>query len=79
MREYWKRNGPPAHISLVYIAAQLGVDLLGTAGGSEAPDELEPVPTGPSILEVAAEVRAPVDGGDTLAASMEVLRRMFGE
>jgi hypothetical protein len=54
------------------IAGYFGIDLL-----PKAPEafygEIEPG-EGPSILELHAHITPPLAGGDTLAASLEVMR-----
>lgn len=73
-RDYWAEVGPPPNISLLAIAAGLGVDIMGKSREAEAGE-----PQGPSIAEMAAAAATKLDrSGDTMAATREVLKAMQG-
>lgn len=77
IRAYWRENGPPLNVSAIMIAKSLGMDL--TQRPEEAPyGSIEPG-SGPSIAELAAAITPPRPGGDTLAASREVLKLLSPE
>jgi hypothetical protein len=78
MRAYWDEIGPPPHISLILIGQAIGVKF-----GLKERDEpiygsIEPK-FGLSIAELSAKIQPPRPGGDTLAASREVMRLMAAE
>lgn len=76
MREHWENHGPPLNITALVIARALGADLLGPAKPEAHYGELEPT-SGPSIAELAAKIKPPIAGGETLEASREVIKAMF--
>ena len=75
-RAYWAEVGPPPNIALLAVAAGLGVDIMGkpqepTAGAGNL--------SGPSIADLTAIANAKLDrGGDTQAATRDVLKAMQG-
>ena len=75
MRGHWERHGPPLNIVALVIAKVLGVDLLGQGEPEPKYGELAPI-SGPSIAELAAKIKPPVAGGETIHASLEALKAM---
>jgi hypothetical protein len=57
------------------IAASLGVDLLRNKPATTV--ELD-APSGPSIIDISAQIPKPVAGGDTMAASRAMMAAMQG-
>ena len=73
-RAYWAEVGPPPNIALLAVAAGLGVDIMGKPREQEAGE-----PKGPSIADLTAIANSKLDrGGDTQAATREVLKAMQG-
>jgi hypothetical protein len=76
MREFWLENGPPMPFTLLALASAFGLDFTSHADpeyGSIKPSG------GMSIAEIAAKIQPPLAGGDTLAASREVMRLLASE
>lgn len=74
MRAFWDEI-PPPHISLMLCAKALGVPIEGRKADEPFYGSIEPK-SGLSIAELAARIKPPRPGGDTLAASREVMRLM---
>jgi hypothetical protein len=56
MHSYWRRNGPPMHISVQLIGKALGID-----GKADAPPAPGPsAPQGPTIAQLAAMAPKPL-------------------
>lgn len=68
------------NITIMAIASALGLDLARAAAPEEQQEYGAIVPDGGlSIAEIAAQIKPPVAGGDTLAASREAFRLMMAE
>ena len=80
IKDYWVQE-PPPHLAMLFLGAAMGVDwakVRERMSGFSAMPEIAPGPMdGPSIAELAAVInKPPVPRGETLAASVEVLKRL---
>jgi hypothetical protein len=74
LRRHWREAGPPTHIAVAHFAAAWGVKLTGDPE-PDAITYLEPPKGSPTIAELSEGISV-VPGGDTLAASQAVLKRL---
>lgn len=75
---FWAEHGPPMPFTLIALAKAFGLELTSKASAEPVYGSIEPE-GGMSIAELAAQIQPPRAGGDTLAASREVLRLLASE